>query len=114
MSRMQINKLLLFIDSDESHARAFATDPGAFLADWEARGAASHAPTRQAGTLTDEERRAFTDRDWGVLYGMGSHPYLLLHAARAVDVGILGVAFPEFDRLYKEAIAPHGYPDFHT
>jgi hypothetical protein len=114
MSRMQINKLLLYIDSDEAHTRAYAANPADFLADWEARAAASHAPDRESGTLTDEERRAFVERDWGALYGMGSHPYLLLHAARAVDVGVLGVAFPEFDRLYKLAIAPYGYPDFHT
>lgn len=114
MSRMQINKLLLFIDSDETHTRAFTDDPTAFLADWEARAAAAHAPGRDSGTLTDDERAAFAGRDWGTLYGMGSHPYLLLHAARAVEVGILGIPFPEFDRAYKEAIAPHGYPDFNT
>ena len=62
----------------------------------------------------DLERKALIDLDVGALYEMGSHPYILLHFARAVEVDFNGIPFPEFDRAYKVAVTPHGYPNFAT
>lgn len=114
MSRFQINKLMAYVDADESQTRAFAADPAGYVGAWEQRARDNRLPTPDSGTLTDEERAAFVDLDWGTLYGMGAHPYLLLHIARAVEVGVFGMPFPEFDAAYKAAVAPHGYPDFET
>ncbi len=50
----------------------------------------------------------------GRLYELGAHPYLLLHFARALDVVLDGTPWPEFVARYKEAVTPHGFPDFST
>jgi hypothetical protein len=66
------------------------------------------------GVLDPDERRAFTERDYGELYRMGAHPYLLLHFARAVDVHVGNTPWPEFVERYRAQVAPHGFPDFTT
>jgi hypothetical protein len=114
MSRFEVNKLMAYVDADVSQTEAFAADPEGFVGAWEQRDREHHLPTPDAGTLTDEERAAFIALDWGTLYAMGAHPYLLLHIARAVEVGVYGVPFPEFNAAYKAAVTPHGYPDFET
>jgi hypothetical protein len=114
MSRYQMNKFIAYVDEDGERVNAFHADPAGYVAAWEARAAASRLPTADSGTFTDEERRAFVERDYGTLYAMGVHPYLLLHLARALDVQIEETPWPEFVERYRAAVSPHGFPDFGT
>lgn len=112
MSRFDVNKFMTYVDDDDSRVEAFHADPETFVDDWESRGAAGRLPVADGGVLTIDERRALIERDYGALYAMGAHPYLLLHFARALDVIIDGMPWPEFVTRYRAAVAPHGFPDF--
>jgi hypothetical protein len=113
MSRYMVNKLMWEVDrSDEALAR-FKEDPAAFLDDWESLTERPVPPYPDGGHLTDAERAAVENRDYGALYAMGVNPFLLWQFARSVsvpdEVGIDGLI-----ASFREAVAPHGYPNFST
>jgi hypothetical protein len=113
MSRYMVNKLMWDVDrSDEALAR-FKEDPTVFLDDWESLAERPFPPYPDGGHLTDTERAAVESRDYGALYAMGVNPFLLWQFARSVSVpdelGIDGLI-----TSFREAVAPHGYPDFYT
>lgn len=112
MSRYHINKLMTFVDDADARVKEFQADPASFIERWEARAAASRLPVANGGVFTPEERRALIDRDYGALYAMGAHPYLLLHFARALDVILEGTTWMEFIIRYRAAVTPHGFPSF--
>lgn len=114
MSRFQINKFMMYVDGETAHLEDFCSDRAGFVERWIAAAAASQSPVANGGQLDTAEQAALIGNDVGTLYEMGGHPYILLHFARAIDVDFHGIAFPEFDRAYKEAVTPHGYPDFST
>lgn len=107
-----VDKLIRTVESSDANLARYLADPAAFVAAWETRAARSRVPLPDAGTLTDEERRAFVDRDYAQLYRLGAHPYLLWHFTEAVWVG--EIPWPELKERYREAVAPHGSPDFTT
>ena len=107
-----IDKLMRTIESSDAHVAAYLANPQLFVSAWEARAVESRVPLPDAGYLTDEERAAFVARSYGALYRLGAHPYLLWHFSEAVWVH--EVAWPELIRRYKDAVEPHGLPDFTT
>ena len=62
MSLYQVQKLLRDVNRYEPRRALYLDDPDAFVRDYE---------------LTDEERRAVIELDYGALYGMGVHALLL-------------------------------------
>lgn len=112
MSRYMIDKLIRTIEMSDRNVADYVADPATFVAAWEDRGASSRVPVADGGVLTDEEREAFGARSYAELYRLGAHPYLLWHFIEAV--WIHEVAWPELNRRYREAVEPHGHPDFTT
>lgn len=95
-----------------SALKAYIADTAGFVAQWEQRGNSSRTPVADGGVLTHEEREAFVDRDYGELYRLGAHPYLLWHFVEAVYTH--DVPWPELKERYRAAVTPHGTPDFIT
>ncbi len=93
-----IDIVLYDIDQTIASIDRFATDPGGFL---------------DAYRLTEDERRALETWDYGSLYAMGAHPFLLFQVVRSLAVRD-GVAMPQIIEQYREAISPHGAPDYIT
>lgn len=114
MSRFDINKFMMFVDGHTESLERFCSDRQGFVAEWVEGAEQSLRPLPDGGPLSESERAALVAVDVGALYEMGSHPYILLHFARAVEVDVAGTPFPEFDAAYKSAVTPHGYPDFST
>jgi hypothetical protein len=103
MSKYLMDKLLLRINAHEPSLAAYKRDPAGFVARWE---------ESEGHRLSDEERAAFAARDFGALYALGAHPFLLWSWTEAVWT-------PERPRAdvvrdYKEQTAAIGYPDFST
>ncbi len=113
MSRYMINKLLVEIDRTDEAVNAYRADPAGFVARWEAAAADPQPPYPDGGTLTEAERDAFETLDYGTLYAMGAHPFLLWHVVRAVLVSD-ELSAHELSALYVAAVTPHGHPDFTT
>jgi hypothetical protein len=111
MSRAEVDLLLVAIDQTDDALQAFAADPHAFVASWESDFELRAAGVWAGGLLTDQERAAFVEWDYGALYGMGAHPSLLWQAVRA-----LGSDRPVSDVIteYRRAIEPYGRPSFGT
>lgn len=114
MSRFDINKFMMFVDGTTEALNEFCNDREGFVAGWVGAAEESVRPVPYGGSLSSDEQAALAGLDVGKLYEMGAHPYILLHFARAVEVDFNGIAFPDFDRAYKEAVTPHGYPNFAT
>lgn len=107
-----VDKLIRTIELSDDNVASYVADPAGFVHEWEQRGASSRVPIPDGGTLTDEERHAFVHRDYGELYRLRAHPYLLWHFIEAV--WIHEVPWPELKERYREAVIPHGLPDFTT
>lgn len=114
MSRFDLNKFMMFVDGTTESLEDFCRDREGFVERWTQAADESERPVPNGGQLSDLEQAALIGLDVGALYEMGSHPYILLHFARAIEVDFNGVPFPEFDRAYKAAVTPHGYPNFAT
>ena len=126
MSRFDLNKFMMFVDGTTESLEDFCRDREGFVERWTQAADESERPVPNGGQLSDLEQAALIGLDVGALYEMGcairstdlyeigSHPYILLHFARAIEVDLNGVPFPEFDRAYKAAVTPHGYPNFAT
>lgn len=106
MSKYLMNKLIHRVNADEAALKAYRRDPAGFVAEWERSQPAS------AGRLTDEEREALATRDYGRLYALGAHPFMLWSFTEAVWSH--EVPRDELVRDYKEKTAAIGYPDFAT
>lgn len=112
MGRHEINLFMRHVNMDAAAHAAYTADPAAFVARWEAWGSEERRdpePHPRGGALTVDERRALVDRDFGVLYGMGAHPYLLWSFTEAVWRHEL--PRDEIVRRFRERAAVHGYPD---
>lgn len=105
MSRYLVNKVIWEVDRTDEALAAFKADPAGFLDAW------TGSPV--GGSLTREERQALETRDYGWLYAVGANPFLLWQFARSVSVPD-EMAVEELIASFREAVAPHGYPDFHT
>lgn len=98
MSLGTIDIVLYEIDQTDESLEAFATDPSSFLSRF---------------VLTDEERAAFVEWDYGTLYAMGAHPFLLFQTVRSLGVRN-GMTMPDLLDQYRDAVTPHGTPDYIT
>ena len=98
MSRGAIDIALYEIDQTTQTIEDFTTDPEGFLAGFD---------------LSEGERRAFVDWDYGTLYALGAHPFLLFQVARSLAVH-KGMSMPDLLRQYRETVTPHGTPDYIT
>lgn len=113
MSRYMVNKLMWEVDRTDESLAVFKDDAGAFLEAWEALTERPVSPYPEGGSLTPSERRALETRDFGALYAMGANPFLLWQFARSVSVpDVMGIE--ELTSSFREAVAPHGYPEFST
>jgi len=113
MSRYMVNKLMWEVDRSDPALAAFKADPAAFLDDWESLTDRPASPYPEGGRLTATERGAFQTLDYGALYALGANPFLLWQFARSVSVpDEMGI--DELITSFREAVEPHGYPDFHT
>ena len=105
MSRYLVNKVIWEVDRTDHGLAAFKTDPARFLDTW--------TRSSEGGSLIGEERQALEARDYGRLYAIGANPFLLWQFARSVSVPD-EMTVEELIASFREAVAPHGYPDFHT
>ncbi|QKG24258.1 hypothetical protein [Actinomadura verrucosospora] len=113
MGAYDIDKFMRAVNMDAGRLRAYVADPAAFTAEWVAAGARGPGSEHRFGGILDEqEQRAFAERDYGALYGMGAHPYLLWSFAEAVWVP--EISRPDLVERFRRAAAAHGYPDFAT
>lgn len=103
MSRYRVNKFMHFVNMNEWAEKKYVRDPAAFVAEWE-RG--------EGRQLSPEERKVLAERDYGKLYAMGTHPFLLWSFTQAVWEH--EVPREELIKNYKEKTAKIGYPDFKT
>jgi hypothetical protein len=113
MTRYMVNKLMWDVDRTDEALAEFKGDSTRFLDGWEQRVAHPMPPVPDGGTLTEGERRALQSRDYGALYAMGANPFLLWQFARSVSVPD-EMSVEELIVSFREAVAPFGYPEFHT
>lgn len=108
MTKYMINKFMRAVEMSDQAVREYVADPSGYVQDWLT---GAHAQNWQADDrqLTDDEEAAFCARDYGALYALGAHPYLLWHFTEAVYVP--EVSWPELNTAYREAVRPMGYPD---
>lgn len=109
MSKHMMNKMMRAVEMSDRAVTQYVADPAGFVDDW-LNGSAGPDQPADDHVLTDEERDAFANRDYGELYRLGAHPYLLWHFTEAVYIHEL--PWPELKERYREAVRPHGYPDF--
>lgn len=111
MSRYMINKLIRDIEMSDANVLTYVADPPAYVDGWlgGGDGAGTHDRTDDR-LLTEAERTAFSTRDFGTLYELGAHPYLLWHWVEAVFIHEEDWR-PLVER-YRSVVTPLGYPDF--
>ncbi|HEY1627343.1 MAG TPA: hypothetical protein VGG16_26480 [Streptosporangiaceae bacterium] len=112
MSRFTVNTLMRNVLLDDDRLAAYRDDPGGYVARFRtAREAAGLAG------LTEPEAAALDGPDYGALYALGAHPYLLWSFTEAVLVPPLSrPGLVESFRAEAERHAdPKGHsPDFAT
>ena len=113
MSRYMVNKLMWEVDRSNDALALFKADPADFLDSWESLALSPNPPCPAGGSLTGDEREAIEAHDFGSLYAMGANPFLLWQFARSVSVPD-GTSIERLVDSFREAVEPHGYPDFFT
>jgi hypothetical protein len=103
MSKYLVDKFMRLVNADETAEHAYVRDPAGFVAAWE---------EQQAQSLSADERDALARRDYGKLYALGAHPFLLWSFTEAIWVH--EVPREELVRDFKARTAAVGYPDFTT
>ncbi|MBM2812349.1 MAG: LigA protein [Chloroflexi bacterium] len=95
MTKYGVDKALRRVVLDQGPRDAFRKEPERFLEECD---------------LTDQERKALLEFDYGTLYKLGAHPFLLN--------GYTAKLWPGDMRTYRdtycETIEPYGYPDWGT
>lgn len=115
MARYDVNAFMRWVNMHQAAHAAYIADTAATVRDWEARRdqeVLDPEPSPIGGRLTDEERQALIDRDFGALYDMGAHPYLLWSFTEAVYLHEL--PRDVIVQRFRERVADSGYPDFAT
>ena len=77
MSKYLLNKLIHFVNMNESAEDEYTANPRAFVEKWE---------KTQKLKLEPEEREALASKDYGKLYALGAHPFTLWSFTEAVWV----------------------------
>jgi hypothetical protein len=115
MGRYDVNTFMRRVNMHQDMHASYVADPAAAVTAWEAlaeKQVEDPEPNPLGGTFTAEEREALIARDFGALYALGAHPYLLWSFTEAVWIHELPRA--EIVRRFREAAAEVGYPDFAT
>jgi len=115
MGRHDVNAFMRRVNMHRDAHAAYIADPAAAVAAWEAlakRTVEDPEPLALGGTFTEAERAALAARDFGALYALGAHPYLLWSFTEAVWIHEL--PREEIVRRFRESAAEVGYPDFAT
>ena len=103
MSKYLVNKFMHVVNMNQEAEEAYVENPPGFVARWE---------KCERLEFTAEERRALEQRDYGSLYAMGAHPFLLWSFTEAIWRH--EVDREELVKDYKEKAAAAGYPDFES
>lgn len=113
MSKYMVDKFIRYVELDDANVREYVADPEAFVRSWLSGGAGPEAATDDR-LLTDLEHAAFAQRDFGALYALGAHPYLLWHFTEAVyeHEYTEGFGWRELVERYRSAVAPQGLVDY--
>jgi hypothetical protein len=88
MSLYSVQKLLFKLNRDPEIQARFRSDLDGLLNDFE---------------LTEEERRALSQRDIGLLYVLGVNGQILMHFA-----AFSGIAWPDYLEAMRRGIREHG------
>lgn len=88
MSLYYLQKLLYNLNRESSVQRDFKADPQRVMAGYD---------------LTDDEKKALTDPDIGLLYVFGVNGQLLMHYA-----ALKGIAWDDYIEAMREGIRKHG------
>jgi hypothetical protein len=107
MSRYTVNKLMRQVNMLPDALAAYRADAAAFVQ----RFRVAQADDGHDG-LTPDEARALAAKDYGALYGLGAHPYLLWSFIEAALVPPM--ARPDLVESFRRAAEPAGYPDWST
>lgn len=103
MSKYSMNKFIHHVNMNEDAEKAYKADPRGYVEKWE---------SGQKLKLADDERAALANRDYGMLYALGAHPFTLWSFTEAVWSH--EVPREELVKNYKDKAAQAGYPDFKT
>jgi hypothetical protein len=103
MSKYLVNKFIHYVNMNEAAEKEYKADAAAFVEKWE---------KGEKLKLSLEERDALARRDYGKLYALGAHPFMLWSFTEAVWVH--EVPREELVKDYKEKAAKTGYPNFKT
>ena len=103
MSKYSMNKLIHLVNMNEDSEKAYVANPRAFVETWE---------QSQKLKLQSEEREALATKDYGKLYALGAHPFMLWSFTEAVWVHEMPREQLVAD--YKAKAAKAGYPNFKT
>lgn len=101
MSKYLVDKFMRLVNADQAAEQAYVRDPAGFVAAWEAR---------EGQRLEPAEREALAARDYGRLYALGAHPFLLWSFTEAVWAH--EVPRDELVERYRAMAQATGYPDF--
>ncbi|MGF3056459.1 hypothetical protein [Microbacterium sp. YY-01] len=109
MSIYMINKFMRHVEMSNALVNAYVADPPGFVEEWLRGGSGPDAVTDDR-VLTPDERTAFAERDYGALYALGAHPYLLWHFTEAIYEHEYreGFGWRELVEQYRERITPIG------
>lgn len=113
MTAYMVDKFIRAVELNDAVLAAYVADPGAYVRAWLRGGAGPEAPSDER-LLTADEQAAFAARDYGELYRLGAHPYLLWHFTEAIYTGEFTESFGWRDLVekYRVAIAPQGVVDY--
>jgi hypothetical protein len=88
MSLYSVQKLLFMLNRDKATQARFKSDLAGLLADYE---------------LGEEERRALTQPDIGLLYVLGVNGQILMHFAAFCEI-----AWPDYLEAMRRGVRDHG------
>lgn len=103
MSKYSMNKLIHLVNMNEAAEKEYVANPRAFVETWE---------KSQKLKLQPEEREALATKDYGKLYALGAHPFMLWSFTEAVWVH--EIPREQLVADYKAKAAKAGYPNFKT
>lgn len=98
MSRYVVNKVMREVNMRPDALAAYREDSAGFV--------------REIVGLSRHERTALAEKDYGALYAMGAHPYLLWSFIEAALVPPMPRA--DLVEAFRIAAGAVGYPDFAT
>ncbi|TQM11601.1 hypothetical protein [Pseudonocardia kunmingensis] len=113
MSRHAVNAFMRLVNMDRDSLAGYVADPPRFVARYVERGGFEAPPwVARGGPLTETERQALAARDYGALYAMGAHPYLLWSFAEAVWVPEVSRA--ELVEDFRAKALQAGHPSYES